>query len=156
MIEIPFILGSGSILNSQLSKELVITLHCFAVEGVVTDQVRKCLHKYYVGRFPPRKSHCFCQNIQNLSGIHHKTIVRLYWSDQERLLLSFSASIFPWQWCERWPDVFVDHGDAYAGSLFPSSSAEVSGSLQLLPRMMGWQCAWFLWPFQAAWAGMNA
>jgi len=58
-------------------------------EGVVTDQLRKCLQKSYVGRFSPRKSLHFCQNIQNLSGIHHKTIVRLDWSGTERLLLSF-------------------------------------------------------------------
>ena len=58
--------------------------------------MRICLHKSYVGRFSPRKSRRFCQNIQNLSGIHHKTIVRLDWSGRERLLLSFLCV-----WCQH-------------------------------------------------------
>lgn len=94
-------------------------------EGVVTDQVRKCLHKYYVGRFPPRKKAAVSAKIFRIS----LAFTTRQFSDfigliRKGFLLSFGASIFPWQWCERWPDVFADHGDAYAGNLF--SSAEVS------------------------------
>lgn len=70
---------------------------------MVTDQVRKCLHKSYVGRFSPRKSLCFCQNIRISLASTTRKLSDLTGPAGKDFFFHFGvlgASVLSWQWCE--------------------------------------------------------